>query len=46
MHLEIPQVPVAVLAMNSIGHLPVTSRGHWWTFTVICMHTSCVCSTD
>ena len=27
-HLEIPHVPMAVLAMDFIGHLPITSRGH------------------
>ena len=38
-HLEIPQIPVAVLAMDTIGHLIVTSRGHKWALTAICMHT-------
>ena len=41
-HLEIPQVPIAVLAMKTIGHLQVTSRGHQWALTAICMHTSFV----
>ena len=41
-HLEIPQVPMAVLAMDTIGHLPVTSRGHLWAITAIYMHMSCV----
>ena len=27
-HLEIPQVQVTGLVMDTIGHLPVTSRGH------------------
>ena len=39
-HLEILQVPMAILAMNTIGHLPVTSRGHQWALTIICMHIS------
>ena len=25
--------------MDSIGHPPVTSRGHQWVLTAICMHT-------
>ena len=39
-HLEIPQVPVAVLAMDTISHLPVTSTGYQGDLTAICMHTS------
>ena len=38
-HLQIPQVPMAALAMDTIGHLPVTSRGHGWALTTIFMHT-------
>ena len=41
-HLQIPQVPVAVLAMDTIGHLPVTSRGHCMAKSAICMETSYV----
>ena len=41
-HLEIPQVPLAVLAMDTIGHLPFTSRGHQWVLTAINMHMSYV----
>ena len=33
---------MAVLAMDTIGYLPVTSRGHWWALTAICMHASYV----
>ena len=44
-HLEIPEVPVAVLAMDTIGHLSVTSREYWWALTAICMHTSYVFAT-
>ena len=34
------EVPMAVLAMDTIGHLPVMSRGHQWALTAICMHMS------
>ena len=40
--LEIPQVLMAVLAMDTIGHLPVISRGHWWALTAKYIHTSYV----
>ena len=43
-HLEIHQVLMAVLAMDTVGHLPVTSNGHQWALTVICMPTSYVCT--
>ena len=39
-HLEIPQIPVAVLAMDTVGHLPVTTRGHLWAFIAVFMHMS------
>ena len=39
-HYEIPHIPIAVLVMVTIGHLPLTSRGHQWDLTVICMDTS------
>ena len=38
--LEIPQIPVAVLAMDTIGHLTITSKGNRWALTAICLHTS------
>ena len=41
-HLEILQVPVAVLAIDTTGHLPITSRGHQWALKAICMHISYV----
>ena len=41
-HLEIPHVSMAALAMDIIGHLPVTLRGHWWALTTMCMYTSYV----
>ena len=39
-HLQISLFPMAVLAMDSIDHMQVTSRGHQWALTAICMHTS------
>ena len=39
-HLEIPQIPMAVLAIDTIGHLLVTSKGNRWALTAICLHTS------
>ena len=41
-HIEIPQVLMAVFAMDTIGCLPVMSRGHQWALTVICMFISYV----
>ena len=38
-HLEILQIPMAVLAIDTIGHLPVTSKGHRWALTATCLHT-------
>ena len=40
MHLEIPQVPFASCAMESIGQLPTTSKGNRFTLTFICLLTS------
>ena len=37
---EIPQIPMAVLAIDTIGHLPVTSKGKRWALPAICLHTS------
>ena len=31
---------MAVLAMNTIGHLPITSNGTKWELMAICLHTS------
>ena len=39
-HLEVPQIPIAVLAMDTIGHLPINSKGNRWTLTAICLHRS------
>ena len=38
-HLEIPQIPIALLAVDTIGHLSVTSKGNRWALTAICLHT-------
>ena len=40
MHLEIPQVPFAGCAMNSIGQLPTTYKENRFTLTFICLLTS------
>ena len=41
-HLEVPKIPMAVLAMDTIGHLPVTSIGNRWVLMAICQHNSYV----
>ena len=33
---------MAVLAIDTIGHLPITSKGNRWTMIAICLHTSYV----
>ena len=38
-HLEIPQILIAVLAIDIIGHLPNTSKDNRWALTAICPHT-------
>ena len=38
-HLEIPQIPIAVLAIDITGHLPVTLKGNRWALTAIYLHT-------
>ena len=40
MHLEIPQVPFAGCAMDCIGPLPATSKGHRHAHTFSCLLTS------
>ena len=40
LHLEIPQFPMAILAMDTIGRLPVISKGHHYALTAICVHMS------
>ena len=34
-YLEVLQVPMAVIAMDIIGHLPITSNGNRWALTAI-----------
>ena len=40
MHLEIPQVLLAGLAMECIRPILATSKGHWHALTFICLWTS------
>ena len=42
MHLEIPKVPFAGCAMDSIGPLPATSKGNRHALMFICLLTSCL----
>ena len=42
MHLDIPNMPFAGFAVGSIGMLPITSKGHKFTLTFICLLTSYV----
>ena len=37
-HLEMPQIPMTVLAVDTIGHLPITSKGNRWALKAICLH--------
>ena len=39
LYLEIPLIPMAILAMDTIGGLAVTSKGHCYALTAICLHT-------
>ena len=39
-HLEILQIPMAVLAVDTIDCLPITSKDSRWALTAICLHTS------
>ena len=39
-NLEVQGIPLAALAMDTIGHLPITSNGNKWALTAICLHTS------
>ena len=38
-HIEIPQIHIAVLAIDTIGRLPVTLEGNRGALTAICLHT-------
>ena len=39
-HLEALKIPMAVPAMDTIGHKPITSNGNMWALMAICLHTS------
>ena len=39
-HLEITKIPMTVLAIDSVGHLPKTSKGNRWVLTASCLHVS------
>ena len=39
-HLEIQQLPMAVLAIDTLGCLPISSKGNRWALTAICLHMS------
>ena len=41
-HLEIPQIPMAVLAIDTIAHLPGDSKDNKWPLTAISLNTSYV----
>ena len=41
-HLEVPKTPMTVLAMDTIGCLPITSNSSRWVLMDICLHTSYV----
>ena len=41
-HLAVLNVPIAMLAMDTIGHLPITSNGNRWGLMDIYLHTSYV----
>ena len=36
------QIPMTVLALDTIDHLPITSKGNRWALSEICLHTSYV----
>ena len=40
MHLEIPQVPFAGCAVDTIGLLPMMSKGNKYALTFMCLLTS------
>ena len=42
MHLDIPNVPFTGCAVESIGILPTTTKGHKFTLTFVCLLTSYV----
>ena len=38
-HLEVLKIPMEVLAMDTIGHLPMNSKGNRWALAAIYLHT-------
>ena len=43
-HLEALEVPFAVLAVDTTGHLPINSNGNRWQLKAICLSTSYICA--
>ena len=41
-HLEVLKLLMAVLAVDTIGHVPISSKGNRWALTAICPNTSYV----
>ena len=41
-HLQIPQMQMTVLGVDTIGQVPITSKGNRWALTAICLHMSYV----
>ena len=39
-HQEVTNIPMAVLAMATIGHLPITFNSNRWALMAICLHSS------
>ena len=38
LYFELPKMPMAILAMDTIGRLPVPLKGHHYALTAICLH--------
>ena len=41
-HLQVLKILIAVLAVDTLGHLPITSKDYRWALTAICLHMSYV----
>ena len=41
-HVDIPQIPMVVLAIDTIGHSPIISKGNILALIALCLHTSYV----
>ena len=37
-HLEVLKIPMAVVPVDTIGHLAITFKGNMWALTVVCLH--------